>query len=342
MSTARAERLVNLVLCLLSTRQYLSADKIRTIVAGYADTPSDESFFRMFERDKAELRDLGVPLETGRNSMFDTVDGYRIARRDYELPDIDLEPDEAAAVALAARLWDSPDLAGAARGALVKLRAAGVDVHDDDAPVQPRVRAAGPAFAALLAAVQTGHAVTFSYRRHPGDAPQQRTLEPWGVVSWRGRWYVVGHDRGRADVRCFRLSRILDDVATTGTAGSVQRPDGVDLLALVGRWPHKEEHSTPATAQVWLAAGKAQGLRRRARVLQQRTIDGVPGDLVEIDMYWPETTARWIAGHGPDAVVVEPAWLRETVLGRLRAAAGHGEDQLAADRPSQLQAGVAG
>ncbi|MBC8093311.1 MAG: WYL domain-containing protein, partial [Pseudonocardia sp.] len=124
MSSSRAERLVNLVLCLLSTRQFLSAERIRAIVPGYApapdDTaPGDDAFFRMFERDKAELRELGVPLETGRHSFLDTADGYRIARQDYELGEIDLEPDEAAAVALAARLWDSPQLGGAARGALV-------------------------------------------------------------------------------------------------------------------------------------------------------------------------------------------------------------------------------
>ena len=110
MATVRAERLVNLVLCLLSTRQYLTAERIRAIVPGYADAPTDEAFFRTFERDKAELRDLGIPLETGRNSVFDAADGYRISRRDYELGDIDLEPDEAAAVALAVRLWDSPEL----------------------------------------------------------------------------------------------------------------------------------------------------------------------------------------------------------------------------------------
>ena len=57
MATARVERLVNLVLCLLSTRQYLTAERIRATVPGYAHAPTDEAFFRMFERDKAELRD---------------------------------------------------------------------------------------------------------------------------------------------------------------------------------------------------------------------------------------------------------------------------------------------
>ena len=140
-SVARAERLVNLVLCLLSTRQYLSAERIRGIVPGYADAPSDDAFFRTFERDKTELRELGIPLEIGRNKVSDPVDGYRIARRDYELGEIDLAPDEAAAVALAVRLWDSPELTGAAHGALLKLRAAGVDV-DQAAPtmVESKVR----------------------------------------------------------------------------------------------------------------------------------------------------------------------------------------------------------
>ena len=312
---------MNLVLCLLSARQYLPAEKIRTIVPGYADSPSDEAFFRMFERDKSELRDLGIPLETGRNSAFDTVEGYRIARRDYELPDIDLEPDEAAAVALAARLWDSPELAGAARGALVKLRAAGIDVHEEDgAAVQPRVRAAGPAFGPLLAAVQAGQAVTFSHRKHPAERPQLRTLEPWGVVSWRGRWYIVGHDRDRADTRCFRLSRIVGKVIPVGQPGAVNRPKDVNLLSFV-RGSSDMPYAT-TTATLWLAAGRAQGLRRHAKVVEQRCVDGVPGDLVEIDLPHLDTAARWIAGHGADAVVVQPDSLRAAVLARLTAAAG--------------------
>ena len=179
MSTARAERLVNLVICLLSSRQYLPAERIRRIVPGYAEAPSDEAFFRMFERDKAELRELGVPLETGRTPGFDAGEGYRIARRDYELPDIDLEPDEAAAVALAARLWDSPQLAGAAHGAVLKLRAAGVEVDPEPSMVvEPRVRATEPALTPLITAVQAGQAVTFAHRRHPAEPPAARTVEP--------------------------------------------------------------------------------------------------------------------------------------------------------------------
>ena len=128
MGISKVERLMNLVIALLSTRGYLTAERIRANVAGYGECPTDEAFSRMFERDKAELRDLGIPLETGKVSNFDPTEGYRITRDDYALPDIDLTRDEAAAVAVATKLWESPERITAAQSALLKLRAAGVDV----------------------------------------------------------------------------------------------------------------------------------------------------------------------------------------------------------------------
>ncbi|MET0237763.1 MAG: WYL domain-containing protein [Kibdelosporangium sp.] len=323
MSVARAERLVNLVLCLLSTRQYLSADRIRAIVPGYGDAPSDEAFSRMFERDKTELRDLGIPLETGRNTGydgFDLVDGYRIARRDYELGDIELEPDEAAAVALAARLWDSPELTGAAHGALLKLRAAGVDV-DQSSPaiIEPKVRTTEQAFSPLLAAVEEGQAVEFSYRRPTPAELRTRTIEPWGVVSWRGRWYVVGHDRDRNAPRCFRLSRIVGDVRLVGRAGAVHQPDGINLLDFVANTGTDPGHT--AIARVWVAAGRAAGVRRRAKIVGNREIGGVTGEELELELRFPESAASWLAGFGPDVLVLEPEVLRKSVFERLLEAA---------------------
>ena len=316
-SSARAERLVNLVLCLLATRRFLTAERIRETVPGYADAAGDEAFSRMFERDKTELRELGVPLETGRNSVFDTADGYRIARHDYELGEIDLEPDEAAAVALAARLWDTPGLAGAARGAVRKLRAAGVEVHEDGGPIQPRVRAADPAFAPLLAAVQAGRAVTFAHRRGgPAGDVVRRTVEPWGVVSARGRWYLVGHDRDRGAERSFRLSRVVGPVTALGPPGVVTVPPGVDLLAVVERAVGPPP--VVGTARVRVAPGRAHGLRRagRARDGDARDGDVRDGDELEIDLRSVETVARWVAGYGPDVVVREPPELVAAVRRR--------------------------
>src|ERR1700678_4707678 len=119
MSRRKTERLLSLVVCLLSASRYLTASQIRAAVPGYPD--SFEAFKRMFERDKDELRELGIPLETGTNAP-DEEAGYRIPPQAYELPEIMLEPDEAAVLGLAAKVWQRAELAGAAAGGLLKLR----------------------------------------------------------------------------------------------------------------------------------------------------------------------------------------------------------------------------
>ena len=130
-------------------------------------------------------------------------------------------------------------------------------------------------------------------------------------MSWRGRWYLVGHDRDRDDVRCFRLSRIGDDVRATGPRGAVTPPPGVDLVALVAA----SAGPPPPTglARIRLTPGRAEGLRRGAR-----PDPGGDPDVVEIDLSRVDTAARWVAGHGPDAVVLEPPELRDAVVALLR------------------------
>jgi proteasome accessory factor B len=320
MSSRRAERLVNLVLCLLSTRQYLTAERIRAAVPGYETDPGDargdDAFKRMFERDKAELRELGVPLETGRNSAFDTEDGYRIARGDYELPEISLAPDEAAAVGLAARLWQSAGLAEAARGALLKLRAAGIEVDPvGELDVEPRLDATEGALHPCLDAVQTGRAVTFAYQKRASDAGERREVEPWGVVSWRGRWYLVGHDRGRDAARCFRLSRVSGTVRPIGPERAVKVPTGIDLVGYVSAADPRERRGV---ARMRVRAGTATGLRRMSRLVES----GADADVLETWYVDPEWIADRIAGHGPAVVVLDPPEVRDAVVRRLRALAG--------------------
>src|ERR1700722_9078774 len=181
---------MSLVVCLLSANRFLSAAQIRDAVPGYPD--SFEAFKRMFERDKDELRELGIPLETGTNSGGDDEVGYRISRQAYVLPDIRLEPDEAAVLGLAARVWRRAELAGAAEGALLKLRAAGmVDADDTMQPgIEPRLQTGGAAFGPLWQAVRDRRAVSFAYRGAGGAQAQQGRLEPGGGGNRNGRWYV--------------------------------------------------------------------------------------------------------------------------------------------------------
>jgi proteasome accessory factor B len=318
MAARRAERLVNLVICLLSTRQFLSAERIRDAVPGYdpsdGSARSDEAFKRMFERDKAELRELGVPLETGRNSVFDVEDGYRITRREYELPAIEFEPAEAAAVGLAARLWQSATLGAPARSALIKLRAGGTDVDAMGTPgAVPHVDASDPSLPALLEAARHARAVRFDYLKSGSGVPERRTVEPWGVLSWRRRWYLVGHDRDRDAARSFRLSRIVGDVDVFGKAGGFSRPEKPDLLSYVSGWG--PDDSRVARVRV---LGAGTGALRRMALAED---DGV----VTIRFSDGGWLARIIASAGRNAVVLDPPDLRAAVVSRLRLAAG-GED----------------
>ncbi|MCU1588996.1 MAG: DNA-binding transcriptional regulator [Frankiales bacterium] len=315
MSAKKTERLLNLVICLLHTRRHLSVQEIRELVPGYAQD-SEEAFRRMFERDKEELRDLGIPLETGSDTAaHDDELGYRIARRDYELPPIALEPDEAAALGLAARLWQSAPLAGATGTALLKLRAAGVDAPESSGALEPRVGAGEPAFEACLAAVTDGRSLRFSYRATGRPSPEERTVDPWGVVWWHGRWYVVGHDAARDAVRVFRLSRIVGPAAAVGEPGTVKVPADTDLRALVARMAGDEPGRT---ATVRVRAGAAWALRREATAC---TPDGDGWDRLELGYSDPERFADRVTGYGADAVVTGPDEARDAVVRRLQALA---------------------
>ena len=224
----------------------------------------------MFERDKDELRELGIPLETGKSSAFDDEIGYRIRRQDYELPEIHLAPDEAAVLGIAARVWQSAELAGAAAGALLKLKAASreVDGEDDGArpsrSIEPRLTTQEPAFGPLWEAVRDRRPVTFSHQASGRSDASKRELEPWGVVNRRGRWYVAGHDRARNAPRVFRMSRITGPVKMAGPPGSVKVPDGADVRdAGQGLGPHAAPRPHGGAADPRRGRGRAAPLGAR-------------------------------------------------------------------------------
>ncbi|MGW0803887.1 helix-turn-helix transcriptional regulator [Nonomuraea sp. NPDC002799] len=314
MSRRKTERLLNLVICLLATRRPLSAEQIRQAVPGY-DRDGDEAFQRMFERDKNELREIGIPIDVVRDPWEDEP-GYRIERQSYELPEITLEPDEAAVLGLAAQVWQRASLAEAASGALLKLRAGGVAT---DAPVgtgalELRVDTRDPAFPALWDAVRDRRVVRFDYRASGSETVRSRTVEPWGVVSRRGRWYLAGFDRDRDAPRAFRLSRISGQVAATGRPGAVEVPEGVDLRAMVG---FPDEPLEERVAVVRVRQGVCEGLRQLARAVHQGT-DG--WDEAELPFSDAERLAGWMASLGADVEVVEPPDAREAVIRRLKGA----------------------
>lgn len=314
MSARKTERLLNLVICLLHTRHYLSAEQIRTTVAGYEDL-ADDAFKRKFERDKEDLRDLGVPLEVGSNSAFDDEPGYRIRRDEYAMPDVAFTPAELAVLDIAARTWQQAGFGAAASDALLKLRAAGVDADGSALPFTVATRVATPeaAFTPLQRGIAARQAVRFGYR----EPDAIRTLEPWGLVSWHGRWYVVGHDRDRDDTRVFRLSRIAGEVRSVGARDAFTTPDDVDVRALVLRAVGTEPPRI--TARLRVCAGTGHGLRRDALTVRP---DGDGWDVVEVTIADARRLADEVLAYGPDVVILEPPEARDAIVARLRALVG--------------------
>ncbi|MGH3417267.1 MAG: helix-turn-helix transcriptional regulator [Actinocrinis sp.] len=316
MPASKTERLVNLVICLLASRTFVTKERLRSSLESYRNCPTDEAFERMFERDKEELRELGIPLEVGTvSALFDDEVGYRIAPGQYALPDLRLEPDEAAAIGVAAKFWQQATLAQAASSALLKLKAAGLDVGDaSSAGIEPRVRAEAPAFEPLLEAVYDRQVVRFSYRRSDGEV-RVREVEPWTIDSWRGRWYLAGFDLGRDDARVFRLDRITGPVLLTGRPPEHKVPDRLDVRAQVDSFARSSTGDL-GRATLRVRVGTCFSLRRGAHSVAE----GEDGwDTIVITAY--DDTPGWLAEHGPDVVVLDPPALRAGVIAKLRAIA---------------------
>jgi proteasome accessory factor B len=275
----------------------------------------------MFERDKEELRSLGVPIEVGSiDPLFDDEPGYRISPDDFALPDVRLAADEAAVVGLATRVWEHARLADATTDAVRKLTAAGVEVDVSALDlVEPRLSADEPAFDVFWEATTARQAVEFDYQRPGYSDVSTRHLQPWGVVRHAGRWYVLGFDTDRAEERVFRLSRVVGDARRVGPPASYDIPAGVDLRETTRRLA-----PPPSLVEATLLVRKGAGaILRRGAVSVEYDVRGPdsdsPWDRVVLRR---DRLAEELLALGPDVVVESPAELRDEIISRLRATVG--------------------
>lgn len=330
-SASRTERLLNLLIALLNTRYGLRRSELRAKI--YHDTTSSEaSFGRMFERDKSDLRQFGFDVETlmdkGWSSDDPATTRYRIGKESNRLPDVSLTPAECAVLMLGAQLWEQAALGSAAQNAMRKLQASGgLSEAELPAGVQPRIKPAGQAFEDLIQAMHAQHAVTFSYLAGSTGQEELRTVEPWGLGSRFGQWYLVGFDRSRGAKRVFRLSRLTSAV-TVMDKERYSPPAGFNVRAELAGLPELPVR----TAVVDVAPGKLLGLRKRAADGAARDAAEQPGqtpgrtpdagwDRLSVGFRDSEVLGEELASYGPNAVVVSPAELVSAVRRRLAAAA---------------------
>jgi len=307
------ERLFSLVLALLATETGLTKNEILSTVQGYRQRyvagGDNANLERQFERDKDDIRDLGVPLETldspgeiGNNQTL----RYRIPKGAYELPaDVSFSSEETALLNLAAMVWREGSLSGESRRAVLKLRSLGVTADEPLLGYAPRIRLRDAAFDPLDAAIRKGLRVRFQYLKPGQERATDRDVVPLALVQYQGRWHLSAqeHDGSR---KVFLLRRIVGAVST-GKAATI--PDGDHAAAALAGL---EEVWARNVAELRVEPGSDAATRLASR-------DGaeVSGDRIVLHFVDLNILADELSGFGPEVLVVAPPALRDAVLHRL-------------------------
>jgi proteasome accessory factor B len=310
------ERLFSLVLALLATETGLTKNEVLSTVQGYRQRyragGDNANLERQFERDKDDIRDLGVPLETidspgqaGNNQNL----RYRIPRGTYELPsDISFSAEETTLLNLAAMVWREGSLSGESRRAVMKLKGLGLVPDEPVLGYAPRLRVRDAAFEPLRAALERHAIVRFAYLK-PGEAEARvREVAPLALVQHQGRWHLHAEEPDTHATKTFLLRRIVSQVTTTGA--TLPAPDG-DQTA---RALHElDEVWESHTAEVEVVAGSDA----ETRLLKRRGSERLASGTLSLHYSDANIFADELAGYGPEVLVLSPPVLRSAVHGRL-------------------------
>ncbi|MEX2292491.1 MAG: WYL domain-containing protein [Acidimicrobiales bacterium] len=307
MSAAKLERLLNLTALLLDTPRPISAESIQSQIEGY---PREQaSFRRAFERDKDELRSMGIPLHVERvPGTMPAVDGYRIPREEYALRDPGLDSDELAALHLAAsavQVEGLPATEGLLKlGGLVSSSGGGdLGVHVTPLPADPNL-------GVLFTAGASRTPVSLSYRS------EARIVDPHRLDFQRGRWYLTGFDHLRGAPRNYRLDRIEGAVTLTDLPSFAAPHIDVPGQAR-GAWELGAED--PIQAVIRIDGAQARWVVQHVgpdRVRGDPALEGSEDDSVVVELPVTNRSAlrSFVLSFLEHAEILEPQELRDDLV----------------------------
>jgi proteasome accessory factor B len=306
----KTERLVNLTIALLATKRYLTKSEIFRTVDGYEGTA--ESKERMFERDKDDLRNLGIAIEVGTfDPLFEDESGYRIKPENYQFQLGELDSKDIALLSLAAEAWRGAALDTSALGALVKLHAIGIETDSESLPdLAPAVLSKDANLAAAISAINSRTVISFSYLSE-SLKEESRALEPYAIASKYGHWYLFGMDLDRKGLRSFRLDRISGALSTKGRSGSYEIPASFSVES------HFQAARSKQSAEIYLRSGRALGLRNRSTEIDDNQAP-IGWQRFSISYQDEERLIEEILWYGDDAVVINPDSVKAAVIERLQ------------------------
>ena len=300
----KSERLVNLTIALLATKRYLTKSEIFRTVDGYEGSP--EAMERMFERDKDDLRSLGIAIELGSfDPLFEDEAGYRITPSSYKLDLGELDGTDIALLSIAASAWTGAALERESTSALIKLASMGLDSDSEALSLlAPRINGTNENFTVITDAIIRRSEIEFEYVSSD-LTKQQRRIAPYSLRGQSGSWYLVGQDLEKNSLRTFRLDRIVSEVSASKKSNTYVVPDEI---------PNQGAEEVREIARIRIRKNRGHQLRSYAKVLESdEEWDEV--SLPIVDANWLLRTILW---HRDDVVLLEPSSLRKQLVQSLK------------------------
>jgi proteasome accessory factor B len=303
----KIERLINLTIALLATKRYLTKSEIFRTVEGYEG--SAETKERMFERDKDDLRSLGIAIDVGSfDPLFNDEAGYRIKSESYQLDLGEITPTEVSLLSLAAESWQGAAFADQAQSAILKLSSIGVPADPIDIPgLSPKLANSSNDLETIAGAVGSSDYLIFDYLS-PKLLLEKREIIPIALSNRSGFWYVSGVDSAVQEVRTFRLDRVHGAITVRNNREAFEFPSDFEFDQI-------DSTSAIRFAVIDVRKGKGHALRALATSLQ----DLGEWDQIKLPIYTIEFLTAQILWYGDDVFVHEPSDLREHIVEELQA-----------------------
>ena len=300
----KSERLVNLTIALLATKRYLTKSEIFRTVEGYEGSP--EAMERMFERDKDDLRSLGIAIELGSfDPLFEDEAGYRISPSSYKLDLGELDGTDIALLSVAASAWTGAALERESTSALIKLASIGLDSDSEALSLlAPRINGTNENFTVITDAIIRRSEIEFEYVSSD-LTKQRRKIAPYSLRGQSGSWYLVGQDLEKNSLRTFRLDRIVSAVSASKKSNTYVIPDEI---------PDQEADEVREIARIRIRKNRGHQLRSYATAVKSDE----EWDEVSLPIFDANWLLRTILWHRDDVVVLEPSSLRKQIVQSLK------------------------
>jgi proteasome accessory factor B len=305
-SDIKTERLINLTMALLASKRYLTKAEIFASVAGYTGT--QEAMDRMFERDKDDLRSLGISIDVGSiDAFFEDEQGYRIDPDRYSLKAPDISPEEFALISVAAHSWRNSLFSSNAQRALRKLESLGIETDPDLLKTTVlQLDETVVNFDVLWEGLDKRKVLQFHYASsNSTHEPQVRSVYPYGISLYKGSWYLGGLDIDKNEIRVFKVSRVIGEIKAVGRPNVFEVPEDFDLHGRI-----LQRNDQPVQARFLARVGKVHGLR----------IDGSVSphdddwDIVDREFDYPAEILSAALWYGEDMVLLQPTEIRDQIV----------------------------